>query len=1321
MDTTRLKNTLINLLETQSLRDRITWRLVEHVERLLVRQPQRETLARAVQALEKIRAAPAPAKPLGVGDFQKLKEKGLTPLLRNEYRRLMVQVGDDAVREAEATARRLANKKIWRMPLIRLGSAFNGRAEVYRMPLDQVPGGRTLDNTISALSTRFEAFAKERFARMRKAGNKNLLKISLGVSYTDGDGLETYKNTNLVSLTASRNGEHVARLLLRNLREKFQAPSELNEGHDSSHFDPAESELMSGYIYVSEFAPARGSSYLPTPEWIALKKACVNVHNEDKRCFLWSVAAALWPADKHADRCSKYAAHLAELDDSMLVYPVCMHDPAIELFEEQNRVSVNVWRADDETQRCQVARISPVANTEGYRPVDLLYFEGKRVSLPQLCALKKGSLCRAVPEAALEANGHYLWVRNPSRLLSAQLTAHKSTAFVCRSCFKHQHNKEEHDAHVSKCRPSGGPVQYTILPPEGSTIRFKAIHKQLPFPYAIYADSEAYQRDFAGAVNNPEVRGPSTAALTQHEGASFQFCVTTRGEGWELPEGVPHLSRVFDSAREFLEELCRVGQRLKEEVQSVQVDRSGYKPMEPLTAEQERSVVETQTCHICGHAACKPVLDHCHRTGAFRGVACEACNLQYRYKDTNIPVFFHNGRGYDWHLLFKEVAYVEALQHRLSVIPRNFEQYISWSGGPLRFLDSAGFYAPGTSLEKLVAVLRQGGPLRQQFPHLCAAFPGRSDEDLALLCRKGVFPYEWFTGAHCMEERALPPIEAFTSRLSGETISVADYAHAQRVWERFGCRTFRNYHNLYLRCDVAQLADVFEAYRDVSLRGYGLDPVYYFSAPNMAWDAMFKKTGVELEQISDESMYEFFEKGMRGGISMISHRHARANNPYVTGYDAAQPSTYISYLDANNLYGWAMSRKLPHKDFRWETDLSRFTSEFITCWNAEGDKGYTLEVDVRYPEALHALHNDYPLLPEKMKAPAVSPYCEHMAELFEVAEGCEKLIPNLRDKERYVVHVAALQQALQLGLELTAVHRVISYTQSRWLKPFIDSNTAQRAKSSSDWEKDYWKLMNNSVFGKTMESVRGRIDLKVRTREDLFMKDVSSPNFSSFRIWSENLVASQKTKEQVKLDKPVYAGQAILDLSKTLMYDYWYGHLKPTYGDHVKLLATDTDSLIFQVQTEDFYKDMKKSSHLYDLSEYDAADERLGWMHSDENKKVVGKFKDETGVTPIAAFVGLKPKLYALRLEDGKEKKVCKGVKKAVVQRTISFSDYEQCVLGETPAVERKQVQIRSINHELHTLEIRKRALSCYDTKRWLLDDGITSLAHGHRLISSLA
>ena len=313
-----------------------------------------------------------------------------------------------------------------------------------------------------------------------------------------------------------------------------------------------------------------------------------------------------------------------------------------------------------------------------------------------------------------------------------------------------------------------------------------------------------------------------------------------------------------------------------------------------------------------------------------------------------------------------------------------------------------------------------------------------------------------------------------------------------------------------------------------------------------------------------------------------------------------------------------MSKKLPIKRFKWLDDIERIDEEFIKEYNEINDKGYVIEADVDYPQELHDLHSDMPFLPERM-----------------VINETKKLVCNLHNKKNYVAHINMLKQALDHGLKLRKVHRVIEFDQEAWLKKYIDFNTDLRAKATNDFEKYFFKLMNNAVFGKTMENVRKHRDIKLVRADKKRNKLVSEPNYHTMKLIDDNLAIIEMRKVKVKMNKPIYLGLSILELSKITMYEYWYDYVKVKYEDRVKLCYMDTDSFVLNVRTEDFYKDISEDvKDRFDTSNFNC-DRPLP---IGVNKKV----KDELGGGIITEFVALRPKAYSYITDDSVELKKAK-------------------------------------------------------------------------------
>ena len=1025
-------------------------------------------------------------------------------------------------------------------------------------------------------------------------------------------------------------------------------------------------------LHTTRWEPLYGSSYMPLDPYLANKKALINMQNEDDKCFMWSVLRTLYPKDKNPQRVDN---DLKSKQDSInmkgIHYPVDLK--AIDRFETQNpNISISVV---------------------GYNKVDLVH----PIKVSKYTGCDHDIVLLLLKEAVKGENGkieektHYTLVKNKSALLASQINNHEHKRHFCLNCFNSFNSPETLKTHKEYCYENESVK--TLMPPPGTFLRFKNFPHSEKAPFAVYADFESLIKPMDNC--NPDPNKSYTKKYQKHKPISFSYYINSSIDGVFKPV----LRKYTKTKPEDADAMDVFIKWLEEDVKAI----ANIEEKEIIFTEEDRKQFnKASDCWICGeYLGNNRVRDHCHFTGHYRGPAHNSCNLKYR-KPKSISVFFHNLSGYDSHLFIKKLGSPDKNEN-IDCIPNNEEKYISFSKtivtgqytnkkGEVKdktfkivFKDSLKFMS--SSLGALVINLP-----KDAFKNLLKYFTPKQTE---ILKQKGFYPYEYMDSEEKFNDTKLPPREAFYSKLSGRGITEKDYKHVWNVWNSFKMKTYKEYHELYNVTDVLLLADVFENFRDICLKIYGLDPVYYFTAPGLAWDVCLKITDIDLELLSENNMLLMFEKGIGGGISIISNRYGEANNKYVgKGFNKNKPSKYLMYLDANNLYGCAMSEKLPTHGFKWLTDgemekiyENRHNLNKMPC---------ILEVDLEYPENLHDRHNDYPLCPEKVK-------CKN---------GVEKLIPNLRDKKKYVLHYKNLIQCLDMGLKITHIYRGIKFVESEWMKPYIDKNTNLRAKAKNNFEKDFYKLMNNSVFGKTMENIRNRVDVKLVNTEEKLRKLVAKPNFRSRKIFSENLVSVHMKKTSLTMNKPVYLGMCILDLSKTIMYDFHYNYIKPKYGDKAKLLFTDTDSLMYEIETEDFYKDISGDvKDRFDTSDY--PENHPSGIPTGINKKVLGMMKDEAGGKTIKEFVGLRAKLYSFVMDDGEETKKCKGVKKQVVESSISHENYKTCLLTGKEQL-RKQTILRSYNHEVYTEEVNKVALSAQDDKRYILSDGVHTLAWGH-------
>ena len=915
--------------------------------------------------------------------------------------------------------------------------------------------------------------------------------------------------------------------------------------------------IHKSYFNVVSYVPLKGRSYFPLPgELRNSRKGLINIKNDDNECFRWChVRRHLNPIENNPQRVKETDKALAkELDYTGVTFPVTIRD--MSKIEKQNKININAYVYNEDGKY-----VSPIRNskTEYQDTLNVLLIER---------------------ETEKEYKQHYVYIKDFNRL-NYNVNKHKNKKHFCLRCLQPFYSEDDLEAHKGDCLIING-TQRIEMPQPGSKVFFYQHQKQLPVPFVIYADFEAITEKIDSC--SPPQHKSYTQAYQKHKPSGFGYKVVCHYDKKYSKPAV--IYRGENPVPKFIQHLFRE----VKDCQKIITERAKRKLV--MSASDEKDFRNAKKCWICQKRYKRdegeniPVRDHCHITGKYRGSAHKTCNfrLQISAERIKIPVIFHNLKGYDSHFIIEKLGDIIKEKNlkgeeppNVNVIATNAEKYTAiYLDKHLAFIDSYQFMA--SPLANLAKNLPD-----EKYIYTSEAFEG---ERLALMKAKGVYPYDYMDSFQKFSETQLPKRDDFYSLLTNEEISESEYAHAQKVWETFGIENMGQYHDLYLKSDVLLLADIFQNFREINLTNSGLDPAHYVSSPGLSWDAMQKMTNVKLDLISDVDMQNFIEKGMRGGISTITHRYAQANNKYMKNYDPEKESSYIPYLDANNLYGWAMSQKLPTGDFRWIP-----SPEYINLdsYDENSAKGLILEVDLEYPPELHRLHNDYPLAPEKMvvREEMLSDYSREILGREGMTIGkVQKLIPNLKDKEKYVLHYRNLQLYLKLGLKLKKIHRALEFSQSKWLEPYIAFNTQKRAGAKNAFKKDFFKLMNNSVFGKTLENLRKRSNIQLVTNPEKMERLAARPTYISHKIFHENLVAVHSKQTKLLLNKPSYVGMCILELSKTLMYDFHYNYILPKYGKKAKLLFTDTDSLCYHIETEDIYSDFFADRELFDNSDY---------------------------------------------------------------------------------------------------------------------------------------
>ena len=512
-----------------------------------------------------------------------------------------------------------------------------------------------------------------------------------------------------------------------------------------------------------------------------------------------------------------------------------------------------------------------------------------------------------------------------------------------------------------------------------------------------------------------------------------------------------------------------------------------------------------------------------------------------------INVFAHNSQNFDQSFLIRAL---QNLDYKIpfSCLPRNSNKFISLQIGSFIFKDSYLFL--NKSLDYLTGRIDDNDriSLKQEF-----------GKNYKLLTKKGIYPYDYFDNTKKYNEQKLPDKEEFFNKINNKNISDEDYNHAKNVFEKFKCENLLDYSILYLKSDICHLSDIFQKFSKFAYETYELDPRHSYTLPGFSWQSMLKMTKIKLELISDPDMYLFLMDTIRGGISVCNKKHVIADNKYID--KNTKNNKYLMYLDANNLYGVSMVQSLPYKNFKWSNDLTH-------------DQKGIYEVDIEIPKELHNKFKDYPLCPEikNISEDNLSEYQIYLNNKLNIkyTEKDKKLILDLLPKKNYKIYYKNLEYYMKLGVKITKIHKILTFDEKPFLKDYIDLNTNLRKKAINDLEKDLFKLMNNAIFGKSMENVLNRSNIKLINNDpEKLLKLIRQPNFQNAYQISNKLCLVESTPIKTVFDKPIYIGACILETSKLHMYQFWYEHLKNKYK--VELIYTDTDSFIIQVETDDIY------------------------------------------------------------------------------------------------------------------------------------------------------
>ena len=706
-----------------------------------------------------------------------------------------------------------------------------------------------------------------------------------------------------------------------------------------------------------------------------------------------------------------------------------------------------------------------------------------------------------------------------------------------------------------------------------------------------------------------------------------------------------------------------------------------------MTEENEEDFRNDNVCRFCEKEIIPDkVRDHCHLTGSYRGPAHNTCNINVTQKQSNfIPFIFHNFSNYDCHMFFKKLVDKKKDKVDFDIIPKTNEEYISVTYGCIRFIDSYRFLS--SSLDLLVKTLvdnsnktlknlkkeivdndeildivskieenytenifnleeddRTIKNLKKYYPEeienleeallnyigvndlkiLKTEFPDKWKH----LTKKLAYPYEFFNN---IEDYKKPvdnlKKEHFFSKLKNGYPNDKEIQRTKDIIGRFNIKNGEELTQIYLKSDVLLLACVFEKFIKVSVNEFKINPLYCVSLPGYTWQCGLKYAGINLQTLQDKDMIWLIESNIRGGISSVmGDRYVRSKE-----------NKKILYVDAINLYGHSMTQYLPYDEIKFDNTVKL---EDILNTPDDSDIGYFIELDLTYPNKIKEKTKNFPFAPMNKKI-IPDNFNDYMQEIKpDTYKQSSKLICDWSDKKNYLIHNRMSNNYIRHGMMVDKVHKIISFKQSKWLEKYISFNTQKRDKAKNDFEKDFYKLLNNAFYGKTMENVRNRLKIKFIKKDGHkeIIKQQSKLTFNGIHKSYENCDSYTFKQNEVLMDKPIYLGFGVLELSKLLMYETYYYKLQPYFGqENIQLHYMDTDSFVLSVNTKDIIKDLKNLEDIFDFSNLDKNQE----LFSNKNEKVIGKFKIETPKNIwIDDFVCLRSKMYAFKCGDDSKNKL---------------------------------------------------------------------------------
>lgn len=791
-----------------------------------------------------------------------------------------------------------------------------------------------------------------------------------------------------------------------------------------------------------------------------------------------------------------------------------------------------------------------------------------------------------------------------------------------------------------------------------------------------------------------------------------------------------------------------------------------------------------------------------YNAGDYICSCCSKCNLQLSFNKTTykLPVYFHNASRYDNTFIMRILAKYKIVNPKckLEVIPTAMDKEMLITFNNIDFKDS--YKMISNSLKNIVRQILGSDlnnyPVTKQLlkQYLIDHNKHYDDSYIELMTRKEPMFYNLITSYNTLKNQRMPKINKCYDELSNTFMSQEDYNHMKLLWDTFHIQTWSEYYELYNILDVTLLADSFEHFRNSTFKTFNVDPAHYITTPQMSYSLFLKNISNEdtsrfeeqankwtkyqmkisaNEGHTEQEMHDIFMKRMSefhecGGIRLLSNKDMDAflslksnlrggltqiTTRYATSEESEDDS--IFYLDANNLYGGVMHRMMPYdivyntKD-DWKNIRTMNPNEWILSLDTFDKYGYFIECDIECDKKDFDKFNDLPLFPTQ-RVGEYSPYMKEFAKKYDLADmlnendKTEKLICDLLPKNHYVVHYSMLQLGVKLGYRVTKIHNIIKFKQAPFIFEYVNQLSELRAKSKTAVLKNLFKLLANSIYGKFVETGLKRMKVKIamnKKEQNAIISKYTIDLIDGMELYDDNIWIAKLFNPVKRMMKPFFIGFAILDMSKYIIYDFYYNKLKTTFNN-VTLLGQDTDSLIIKITDNNTINKMLDNYKSFDFSELDTSSFFYKKLvdyykqHYDENsnfptlesfvnynKKVAGPiFKDEHQGNRILEFCGLRPKLYCILDERSIIHNAAKGVPRSVTDadnNSINIKNIEMYKRILFPEKKQDAVltgsfkRIANSKMSIRTETQSKVLFTCLDNKRYVCEDAIHTKAFGY-------